>query len=217
MTLVKNVSAVLVAGSLVLGSAFPVLADSQAYSGDLMITESGEEIASPAWASVAYKVTVNVYNGLEEDIAGFLVGIDNDPGFVGYATVRTVNSETTGWDLDLYSTNEGVNEYISFWDQVSGNFSESDQVFYARLADTETGSPLAAHTQYTNDFAYLVAQGWTSPWAVITTTGSIYTGQTMQSPGGGGTTNPVPEPATMLLFGAGLAGLAGFGRGRSRN
>lgn len=76
---------------------------------------------------------------------------------------------------------------------------------------TETGNyTLSGYTVDTED--YYKFSGYTttmwSPFAALQSDGTVITGEVTHT----GAPAPVPEPTTMLLFGAGLAGLAAAGR-----
>ena len=119
--------------------------------------------------------------------------LDTDIGFQGSTATFGMHSPTLGFGFDY----GGVNESGTAWDvtimgttfnlAVNGSNDVADAKFWGAISDTAFSS-IALHTS--TDSGYSVDE-------------VTY---------GGGGTQPVPEPCTMLLLGLGLVGFAGVRR-----
>ena len=110
----------------------------------------------------------------------------------------------------LYSTSAGSIEYGTARNAQEAWFSPSTTATSVGTGDWEIVSPTNANpyllitTSLTNEMQNV--REWGLHWTMACANDVIE-----------GSFSPVPEPATVLLFGAGLAGLAAFGRRRGRN
>lgn len=142
---------------------------------------------------MAYKALSNSGNEEIEWLQG-LIGAD--------FTMEVYDTTSAMW----IQTNEDVNAYaIDFRDT-------QPEYFFIKVGDGNTGSEID-HFLYSNletpDWGVISIAGIDEIWGVTTST--MNDGR-ISHVGEINPTAPVPEPATMLLLGAGLLGLAGFRR-----
>ena len=110
----------------------------------------------------------------------------------------------------LYSTSAGTIEYGTARNAQEAWFSPSTNATSVGTGDWKIVSPTNANpyllitTSLTNEMQNV--REWGLHWTMACANDVIE-----------GSFSPVPEPATVLLFGAGLAGLAAFGRRRGRD
>jgi hypothetical protein len=117
------------------------------------------------------------------------------------------------WDVVTLIRDETDNTWHEYW--YGGVTLEGDYSWINTNADFLNFSRLFLYYRKGTDtsnyyrFSGFTQEMW-SPFSALQTNGNVITGQTTHAPAPA----PVPEPATMLLFGTGLAGLAGW---RKRN
>ena len=196
------------------------------YRGDLSYFYSGESFTNASGMTAGYVNLGTVYTGLKENSGGsalFTPGSTsgtNTEDYV-YAVFKNIQDTSTpgiATGGELYVFDSTINYFASSTSPTISDMmgyataSTSTELFEGSIEELDYGSP-----NITMD--YLVDPNSTFyPDA----TGVFYITQVTPVPpgtdsnyvnfSGSGTLTPVPEPATMLLFGTGLFGLATIGR-----
>lgn len=152
-----------------------------------------------------------VDGNLDNDVTLTLGSLDNSPV---YDLIYSINDGVTWNSLDFFETFTGgtvldiaITDGTSIYSLSGDAGNTSYDVTMTFLGDYDPSlsqNPVISSTYYANLFLDWTVDGTN----VLSNSFSITGGDGMA---------PVPEPATMLLFGSGLVGLAGYGRKKIKN
>ena len=170
--------------------------------GDIFLDLDGDHNAH------AISSTTTGYRDITENNMGYdyVIHLNFDNSSYSYS-VYNIQDES---DLELLSvyysnttnTNSNPFQYVSGGSQVTtGSFS-----YFSGLSDSDVGG-LSGGTHYAMtgfDLSFIAGQEFTAHLTIGCGNDELM----------GQGTAPVPEPATIMLFGAGLIGIAGFGKRR---
>lgn len=184
--------------------------------GDIFIDVTGDakygsDVTSP-YSGNGYKTTTNTLG------YDYVVDLKLDGTILKYAIIALDSDSRVSTPLYKSNYGSGPFEYIENGNIVSGY---QNAVYKAGLSDQETGFAgdyysycqlIKTHNALTVDLTSLFdIIGYGKKFTVSYTMGCGNDHMV------GSGTSPVPEPATMLLFGTGLVGFAGIARRRMRS